>query len=170
MSGFEPLFRVLFVCTGNTCRSPLAAAAFTRALGERAARVEVTSAGTAAFDGAPASEGSRRVAAAAGLDLSRHRSRRLDSAMLAGVDLVLLMDPRDLAHVRALDPEAADQTYGLADFAQPAPTGEPVPDPYGGSPEAYEECLRRIEAHLERVVPYVTAALEQRAADAQKPS
>ena len=168
MPGAEPLFRVLFVCTGNTCRSPLAAAALVRALGDRAGQVEVTSAGTAAFDGAPASEGSRQVAARSGLDLSRHKARRLDRAVLSGVDLVLLMDPRDLPQVRALDPEAAEQSYGLADFARPAATGEPVPDPFGGSPEAYEECLRRIEVHLERVVPYVTAALDQRAAE--KPS
>lgn len=168
MPGAEPLFRVLFVCTGNTCRSPLAAAALERALGDRAGQVEVSSAGTHATDGAPASEGARHAALRAGLDLSHHRARRLDRAVLSGVDLVLLMDPRDLGSVRALDPEAAEQAYGLADFAQPRATGEAVPDPYGGSPEAYEECVRRIERHLERVVPYVTAALDQRAAE--KPS
>ena len=167
MSGAEPLFRVLFVCTGNTCRSPLAAAALRRALGAEATRVEIGSAGTGAFEGAPASAHARRAAERSGLDLSGHASRRLDGALLSGVDLVLLMDPRDLAQVRALDPEAAAQTYGLADFAQPRPTGEAIPDPYGGSPEAYEECLRRIESHLERVVPYVRAALEERAADAK---
>lgn len=170
MSGAEPLFRVLFVCTGNTCRSPLAAAALECALGDVADRVEVNSAGTAAKEGAPASEGSRLVAERAGLDLSRHRSRRLDRAALRDVDLVLLMDPRDLPVVRALDPKAAATTYGLADFAEPAPSGEAIPDPFGGSPEAYEECLRRIETHLDRVVPYVKAAIEQRAADAKKPS
>jgi protein-tyrosine-phosphatase len=166
MPGADPLFRVLFVCTGNTCRSPLAAAALVRALGDRAERVEVTSAGTAALPGAPATEGARRAAARAGLDLEAHASRRLDASILDGVDLVLLMDPRDHALVRALDPEAAEQTWGLADFARPAPSGEAIPDPYGGSAEAYEETLRRIELHLARVVPYVRAALEERSAGA----
>jgi len=170
MPGALPLFRLVFVCTGNTCRSPLAEVALRRALGNLADRVEVASAGTAAAEGAPASEMSRRVAAAAGLDLEGHRSRRLDGAVLAGADLVLLMDPRDRTRVRALDPTKVEQTYGLADFGRAAPTGEMIPDPYGASLEAYEECLRRIEDHLERVVPYVRAALEVRSSDAREPS
>ena len=94
MSAPDPLFRVLFVCTGNTCRSPLAQAALVRALGDTAAKVAVGSAGTAASDGAPASPPSRDVARRAGLDLEGHRSRRLNRDLLAAADLVLLMDPR----------------------------------------------------------------------------
>jgi protein-tyrosine-phosphatase len=61
-----------------------------------------------------------------------------------------------------LDPEAADRTYSLADFGEKEPTEEVIPDPFGASSEAYEECLRRIELHLGRVVPYILAELRER--------
>jgi len=167
MSAPDALFRVLFVCTGNTCRSPLAEVALVRALGESAGKVSVGSAGTAAFDGVLASGPARDVARRAGLDLEGHRSRRLTRDLLAAADLVLLMDPRDGAFVRSLDDDAAARAHGLVDFGRDRPTGEAIPDPYGASAEAYEECLRRIGMHLERVVPHVRAAIEKRSADAR---
>src|SRR5262245_56939381 len=75
MSSQPPGFRILFVCTGNTCRSPLAVAALRAELGSDADLVELGSAGTAAAAGQPASEGAGRVAAAGGLDLRAERPR-----------------------------------------------------------------------------------------------
>jgi len=170
MSGTERPFRVLFVCSGNTCRSPLAEAALKRMLGESAGKVEVRSAGVSAWDGAPASDGARAVARRHGLDLEGHQSRRLTSAILAGQDLVLLMNPGDLLRVRALDPEGGAEVFGLADFGRSRPEGVGVPDPYGGPPEAYEETLARIEEHLGRVMPYIQAELREREVGARKPS
>lgn len=170
MSGPEPIFRVLFVCTGNTCRSPLGEVALKRMLGESALRVEVRSAGVSAWDGAPASDTARMVARRHGLDLEGHRSRRLSAEALAEQDLILLMNPADRPRVQALDPEGGSEIFALADFAQPAPTGEAIPDPFGDSAEAYEACLARIEGHLERVVPYIKAELREREVGARKPS
>ncbi len=91
---------VLFVCSGNTCRSPLAEAAFRRLLAA-AGRTDIAvgSAGTGAYDGAPASEGAYLVALEAGLDLSGHRARLLTREMVAQADLILTMAKGHLARV-----------------------------------------------------------------------
>src|SRR5207249_11290602 len=77
---------VLFVCTGNICRSPLAAALLERALKEHGLDVNVTSAGTGAWDGAPASEGAYLVGLERGLDLSGHRARLLTRELVGQAD------------------------------------------------------------------------------------
>jgi protein-tyrosine-phosphatase len=167
MSDPERPFRVLLVCTGNTCRRPMADANVVRGI-RRPGRVR--SAGVSAWDGAPASDGARAVARKHGLDLEGHLSRRLTPALLAGQDLVLLMNPGDLLRVKALDPDGGAEVFGLADFGRARPEGVGVPDPYGGSPEAYEETLAHIEEHLRRVVPYIQAELREREVGARKPS
>src|SRR5438270_11640572 len=86
----NPVIRVLFVCTGNTCRSPLAATALRAELGEDAPFVEVSSAGIAATAGQPAREGSRRVAQADGLDLSAHRYRTVADAHWVAADFIFV--------------------------------------------------------------------------------
>jgi protein-tyrosine-phosphatase len=169
MSGPERPFRVLFVCTGNTCRSPLAEVALKRLLGDSAGRVEVRSAGVSAWDGAPATDLARVIARRHGLDLERHQARRLSRETLAQQDLVLLMNPGDRARVEALADDGTE-IFLLPDFAQPHPTGEAIADPFGGSPEDYEASLLRIEEHLERVVPYILAELREREVGARKPS
>src|SRR5439155_23578875 len=101
----EPIFRILFVCTGNTCRSPMAAAALAHELGTEGARVEVASAGTAAWEGQPATEGAIEVANGDGIDLGAHRCRRVTPVLVRGADLVLVMDREQLSGGQALGAE-----------------------------------------------------------------
>jgi hypothetical protein len=61
-----------------------------------------------------------------------------------------------------MSPDGGARAHLLTDFASDAPTGEGVPDPFGGSREAYEECLRRISAHVERVAAVVVRELKAR--------
>jgi len=155
-------FRIVLLCTGNTCRSPLAAAVFREELGADADRVEIVSAGVAAAEGEPASAGAREAAAREGLDLSPHRSRRVSAELVRNADLVLVMEPEHGRAARALGAEP-DRVHLLSDWPEPGESGG-VADPFGGSPEAYAECLRRIRRHVRRIVPYVRSTLRDRPA------
>jgi protein-tyrosine phosphatase len=163
MSTNDPLLRILFVCTGNTCRSPLAAAALVAELGPDADRIEVSSAGTSAWEGQPASDGSKEVAAADGLDLSAHRSKRVTSTMARTSDFVFVMEPSHRSALAAFG-VPAERVHVISEWPEPGEPGLQVSDPFGASREAYEECWRRIRRHVARIAPHVRQALRARTA------
>jgi protein-tyrosine-phosphatase len=161
MSASDSPLRVLFVCTGNTCRSPLAAVALRAELGDDAAHVEVLSAGTATSPGQPASEGSRRVAAADGFDLSGHRSRAVTAELAGAADLVIVMSEAHRAALSALG-VPQHKVHILSEWPEPGEPELPVFDPFGASFEAYEECWRRLRRHARRIASPVRQALRER--------
>lgn len=154
-------FRLLYVCTGNTCRSPLAEAITRRALAARGwSHVDVRSAGVGAGTGGPASRGALGAAARHELDLSEHRSAPVDEDMLAWADLVLVMSPSHLLRVTELG--GGDKATLLGSFAagEDAEAASPaVPDPFGGSDEEYEATFvlleHLVERALDRLAPIV---------------
>ena len=158
----EPVLRILFVCTGNTCRSPLAAAALTAELGEEGERIAISSAGTSAWEGQPASVGSIEVAASDGIDLRSHRSTRLTASAVHAADLIFVMDSLHRAAVEALG-APRERVHLLSEWPEPGEPGLPVSDPFGASREAYEECWRRIRRHVRRISPHVLQAMRARA-------
>jgi protein-tyrosine-phosphatase len=149
---------VLFVCTGNICRSPMAAAILLHLLQERGvAGVAVRSAGTAPWDGAPASEGSYLVSLEHGLDLSSHRSRQLTTDIVADAALILGMS---VGHVeRAVQLGGAGKTHLLGAYAGEPPEDAEVADPFGGELDEYRSTFDRLVALLEAALPRLVAEL-----------
>jgi protein-tyrosine-phosphatase len=145
------MHRLLFVCSGNTCRSPLA-----EALARNAAKalgitdVEISSAGTSAWDGAPPSDGALLIGLERGMDLSGHRARELTAEIVASADLILAMGPHHLEAIEALG--GTGKAHLLTAYAARATTGDGVNDPYGGDLEVYRATATELDREVRRVL------------------
>jgi protein-tyrosine phosphatase len=144
---------VLFVCTGNTCRSPMAALLARHWLGKKS-EWEVASAGVSAIPGQRASEGAIEVSAEKNLDLADHRSQPLAQARIDAADLVVVMTE---AHKRAVIlrfPGVAGRVVMLNDF-NARHQGEDVPDPFGMKVDVYRTIRDEIEAAMPELVMHL---------------
>jgi protein-tyrosine phosphatase len=157
------MFRVLFVCTGNVCRSPVAQGLLRHWLDrDLVPDVLVESAGTYAQDRLPASKLAVEVARAEGIDISRHRSRLLHRDLIEEADLVLAMEAAHVYEVLRLAPGAEAKTHLLGAYnADERSDGVDMTifDPIGGTEDDYRRSYAIIEHHLRRAYPAIRAEI-----------
>lgn len=135
---------VLFVCTGNVCRSPIAAALFNheaRRAGEERL-FQAHSAGTWAVEHQPASGHAQTVLAKRGIDISSHRGRMITEADLGSSALILVMTR---SHRDALAAEFPQHRRKLHLVSELQSSSYDIGDPYGGSLSDYEHCTNELE-------------------------
>jgi protein-tyrosine-phosphatase len=148
--------RVLFVCTGNTCRSAMAEAIARKVARERGMTdVEVGSAGTAAWEGAPASDGALLVGLERESDLSGHTARLLTREMVDSYDLILTMGPHHVERIEALGGKG--KTYLLTTYGSRGASDRPIGDPFGGELDLYRETYDELEREIRRAFDRLAA-------------
>jgi len=162
---------ILLVCTGNTCRSPMAAALLRHALRKRFERIRrlggldsdlpsavaVRSAGLAvAAPGEPASPNAVAALAELGISLEGHAAQGLDAAAVEASDLILTMTRAHRAELLARHPQATGRTYTLTEYCRDPEQPQPdIADPIGGDLATYRTCAARLKQELARLVELI---------------
>jgi protein-tyrosine-phosphatase len=145
---------IIFVCTGNICRSPMAEGIL-RARWREAGRSDlvVSSMGTHGLDHFPAEPLARQVCRENGVDIEAHRSRSLAGDELRGADLVLCMEPSQQRFVQTFFPWIKDRIGLLAAWPGKGRGDSVIADPMGADLPVFREVFARIDGHLERIWP-----------------
>jgi protein-tyrosine phosphatase len=131
------------VCTGNICRSPMAAAVLERDANQKTMKLAIASAGIAARVGAPATEDAVALMDERGLDISAHRGRQFSSELARPYELILVMEQHQKAFIEMHWPMFKGRVHGLGRWRDME-----VADPFGSPRAAFEQSLEQIEAGL----------------------
>ncbi len=134
--------KLLFVCTGNTCRSPMAESIAAQFSASRGLGWEVKSAGLSAFEGDGIAEQSAKVLEEKGIEIKCETSRRFTRELGEWADWIYVMSPQHIEFINMRYPEFSKKTKLL---------GEGIPDPYGQGIEVYRQCFDRIAAAIEKI-------------------
>jgi len=147
--------RLLFVCTGNICRSPMAEGLMIERLSQEGRQyLSVSSAGIFANTGNPPEPFAVQVAREAGVDISGHRARVVNNESLSWADIVLVMESAQREFVSMVFPTQSAKVTLLGDFNRSRGGGGEIEDPYGSSIEVYRTCFGEIEEVIDGLIQF----------------
>ncbi len=154
------MVRVLFVCTGNTCRSPMAEELMDDAVGRStnlAGKIKCRSAGTFACEGAEATDEAKQVMEEYGLNLDKHRARQFSGELAEKYDLLLAMGPIVFEQMEALAPEHTHKMHTMVGYAEGL-DGErteehfTILDPFDQDIDEYRACAKQLSETVEKML------------------
>jgi len=156
------MYKIVYVCTGNTCRSPMAEGILKKKLADADHKdVRVLSAGIGTLDGYPATPTGVNTAQKHGIDISEHHSRRLTGKLFSEVDLVFALADNHYEFMRNF-PGADKKLFMVKGFPlqELVDKEHSVDDPLGGTPEEYEATFLEIEQEIERSLPEILRRID----------
>jgi protein-tyrosine-phosphatase len=149
---------IVFVCTGNTCRSPMAAQLLRDKVARRGLGWTVESAGLYALAGSPMSELAAAALRKRGIQGEDHRSQPVSADLVARADWILTMTGQHAAELRLRYPDASDKIHELARFVADTENAEvDIVDPFGGDAAKYEQCAQLLDQYVERLIEKLTS-------------
>lgn len=145
----EEFKTILFICTGNTCRSPMAEGIFNAEAEKEGIPFRASSAGTYAYNNLPVSENSEKAMREIGLDISKHKSRQITRTMLSQADLILTMTEE---HTEFLNTVASEHSKKIMTVAKYIDLDISVEDPYGNNLDEYIRCRNQLQKIIKLII------------------
>lgn len=159
----EDMFRVMFVCTGNTCRSPMAEGGLRKLLENKEIKdIEVYSSGTGAATGFPATVYAIEAVRVWYADIRQHVSQPLTSELIRQADLIFCMTSSHCYEVIRMVPDARKKTFVLKNYPELGCDGEGIEDPIGEPLDMYNQTFLEIGEELGRILPSVLEAAKEK--------
>lgn len=157
------MFKVMFVCTGNTCRSPMAEGGLRKLFEDRKIDgISIVSSGTAAATGFPATEYAAEAVKIWNADIENHTSQPLTEELINDSDLILAMSSAHCYEVLRIGQNVENKTYLLKKYPELGCKGESVDDPIGGSLDMYNKTFLEIGEELGRILPHIIETAEKK--------